>query len=60
MNTLGNFFKSKINIFATVGVVFDCPNFNHFVFFDCFEILVTPIVVINCENNVLSEFDFHD
>ena len=60
MNTLGNFFVGKMNVFVTVGVVFDCQYSNHFVFFDCFEILVAPIVVIDRENNVLSEFDFHD
>ena len=59
MNTFGNFFKSKINIFVTVGVVFDCQYFFNISTLDLLGIFFTPTIVINCELDVFCEFDFH-
>ena len=60
MNTLGNFFVGKINIFVTVGVVFDCQYFFNISTLDLLGIFFTPTIVINCELDVFCEFDFHD
>ena len=59
MNTFGNNFAKKMNVFVAMSVVFDCNYFFYIIFVDLDLIFIAPIIVINCELNVLSEFDFH-
>ena len=58
MNTLGNFFKSKINIFVTVGIVFHCQYFFNISTLDLLGIFFTPTIINNHELDVFCEFDF--
>lgn len=59
MNTFCNNFAKKMNVFVAMSVVFDCNYFFYIIFVDLDLIFIAPIIVINCELNVLSEFDFH-
>ena len=59
MNTLGNFFVSKVYVFVAVGVVLDGQDFNHLIFLKRLEILIAPVIVDGKKLDVFCEFDFH-